>query len=423
VITGITQLPPDGGATADAFGSVQVGFSEALDGISARSPANYELLFAGSDGVFGSPDDTRIAISPEYSTLGASVTLHFQDGVLSDGLYRLRLSGTLGLFDTAGNLLDGNGDGTPGGDYVRTFTIDRTSNQAPTAANAVSSSATDDTVTTAQINAGTSGEANAYSVLGQLQVGKLSGNGPDVPMVTHAPTVNFNGNNVDLSAPVSVRPVRITTAVTAAVSAIDESTSALINPLTTNELTIHGDRGGERASVKGVENETGSRSSSSVDALAAECAQYTTPNYDISSIASIGVLSKDSIRANAFDQSKKLLTDENSAVIAPPLSQPNAAIAAKPPGVAQRNVDGYLLQPPLASPDLGDPACNSLGTPSAQPRDKRKMPVVALGQLAKGFVLSHKSNDIWLTDLVANTPTNVSKANSWTLIERLPAVH
>ncbi len=103
----------DGGSTALAFSSVQVGFSESLDGISARSPANYELLFAGADGLLDTQDDVELALTPAYSFPETDLTLQFDGGVLADGLYRLRLSGTLAIYDTAGNALDGDANGTP----------------------------------------------------------------------------------------------------------------------------------------------------------------------------------------------------------------------------------------------------------------------------------------------------------------------
>ena len=67
-MTGITQLPVAGGSTALAFSSVQVSFSESLDGISARSPANYELLFAGADGLLDTQDDVELALTDGYTT-------------------------------------------------------------------------------------------------------------------------------------------------------------------------------------------------------------------------------------------------------------------------------------------------------------------------------------------------------------------
>ena len=63
--------------------------------------------------------------SPRYSFPETTVTLDLPAGALPDGEYRLTLSGTLAIYDTAGNPLDGNADGTGGDDFVRFFTIDR----------------------------------------------------------------------------------------------------------------------------------------------------------------------------------------------------------------------------------------------------------------------------------------------------------
>ena len=49
-------------------------------------------------------------------------------GLLAAGNYTLTLrSATNGFKDTYGNLLDGNGDGIPGDDYITTFMVAATS--------------------------------------------------------------------------------------------------------------------------------------------------------------------------------------------------------------------------------------------------------------------------------------------------------
>ncbi|TAK80239.1 MAG: tandem-95 repeat protein, partial [Aquabacterium sp.] len=194
-VTQISQLPADGGTTAAAFTSLQIDFSEALDRISARSPANYELLSAGVDKVFGTPDDTRINLKPGYSFPETNLTLQLVDGVLAEGKYRLKLSGTLGIFDTAGNLLDGDGNGTAGGDYVREFTIDRASNQAPVATDATAQVSEGGSVLITLAGTDPNGDALSYTLLTQPQYGTLSDFDPATHTVRYTPSANFNGTD------------------------------------------------------------------------------------------------------------------------------------------------------------------------------------------------------------------------------------
>ena len=66
-VDAVSILPPDNGTTALAFSSVQVTMSEALNSISAKSPANYDLRRAGADGQFDTVDDVIVALRPAYS--------------------------------------------------------------------------------------------------------------------------------------------------------------------------------------------------------------------------------------------------------------------------------------------------------------------------------------------------------------------
>ncbi|TVS20603.1 MAG: hypothetical protein EA424_03205 [Planctomycetaceae bacterium] len=105
-------------------------FSEPLDSAAAASATSYELLEAGPDGQFGTADDVVVALMPTY-TAGPTdgdpshVVLDLS-GPLPPGQYRLTIDSSA-ISDTAGLALDGNDDGTAGGDYIRLFTIDQTS--------------------------------------------------------------------------------------------------------------------------------------------------------------------------------------------------------------------------------------------------------------------------------------------------------
>jgi hypothetical protein len=110
-------------ATNDAaIDRLTVEFSERLDATAAGDSGNYELTETGDDG-------TAFDLTPTY-TPGATDgdTSHvdlFLDGRLPPGEYRLRILATA-LVDEAGLSLDGDDDGTAGGDYVREFVVELT---------------------------------------------------------------------------------------------------------------------------------------------------------------------------------------------------------------------------------------------------------------------------------------------------------
>lgn len=103
-------------------------FSERMDATSVRAVALYTLVEAGVDGNFDTADDSpRIvsSISYTFGSLTATVNL---PATLADGRYRLRIASqlTAAMVDLAGNRLDGDNNGTAGGDFAVRFRIDRT---------------------------------------------------------------------------------------------------------------------------------------------------------------------------------------------------------------------------------------------------------------------------------------------------------
>lgn len=125
--TVLSTSPPGINASASAVPRVnQIGvtFSEPLDAIDANAPANFELRAAGADGVFNTGDDTLVAVTPVYTSGSTTITLNL-GSTIPVGLYRLivKAGGTSAIHDLAGLSLDGDADGTAGGDYVRTFTV------------------------------------------------------------------------------------------------------------------------------------------------------------------------------------------------------------------------------------------------------------------------------------------------------------
>jgi len=117
----------DGVETNAAIATLIITFSEPLDSVSARSPSLYTLVEAGPSGAFDDGDDILVVVPViSYTPGDTQVRLSFGTQ-LPDGLYRLTLAGGLdAIVDLSGNRLDGDQNGTEGGDFVRTFRIDRT---------------------------------------------------------------------------------------------------------------------------------------------------------------------------------------------------------------------------------------------------------------------------------------------------------
>jgi hypothetical protein len=130
----------EGEITDVAISELIVRFSESVldppgdsDPDDVTNPANYLLFDDGGDGFDTvdcaggiDPGDNPIPVAVwEYLSGEPSQTsLTVNNGVaLPIGRYRLLVCGTTSIFDWAGNILDGDGDGTGGDDFVRNFEV------------------------------------------------------------------------------------------------------------------------------------------------------------------------------------------------------------------------------------------------------------------------------------------------------------
>jgi hypothetical protein len=104
-------------------GRLRVTFTEALNPVDANAKSNYELRGAGDNGIFGDADDVIFDLTPHYTAGALSVVLDVADGLPLTPLYRLSVSGSSTIHDLSGLALDGDGDGQPGGNFVRTDAI------------------------------------------------------------------------------------------------------------------------------------------------------------------------------------------------------------------------------------------------------------------------------------------------------------
>jgi len=100
--------------------TITIEFSELMNFIDARAVANYELRGRGGDGIFGTDDDVIYALTPSYDDRTVFVTLDIVAGPLPMGIYRFTIKAA-SMHDLAGLQLDGDANGSAGGNYVRTF--------------------------------------------------------------------------------------------------------------------------------------------------------------------------------------------------------------------------------------------------------------------------------------------------------------
>jgi Ca2+-binding RTX toxin-like protein len=119
-----SQVFIGGGGDAPTVNHIDLNFSEPLNPIDATAASNYELRWAGPNNIPGDGDDQVVPLTPQYTLDSNKVTLTFP-GYLAPGVYRITVfgSGGVALRDLSGNALDGDVNGTPGGDFVRTFRV------------------------------------------------------------------------------------------------------------------------------------------------------------------------------------------------------------------------------------------------------------------------------------------------------------
>ncbi len=104
-----------GGSLSAGAATLAINFNSAASG--AGTASNYQLQSAGPDGLLGTADDILVSLAASYN--GTTATLTFPP--LVENVYRLTVKDS--ITDTAGVKLDGNGDGTAGGNWVTDFVV------------------------------------------------------------------------------------------------------------------------------------------------------------------------------------------------------------------------------------------------------------------------------------------------------------
>ncbi|MEM6672340.1 MAG: S8 family serine peptidase [Planctomycetota bacterium] len=114
-------LPSDGGALVGDLASFSLRFDQILDPATVNSPNAFLLRYAGGDDTFGTADDVRIDLEwDEYLIAGNEVVLRPTGQLSFAGLYQVAANGNV-LANPFGTAFDGNGDGTGGDSWTRTF--------------------------------------------------------------------------------------------------------------------------------------------------------------------------------------------------------------------------------------------------------------------------------------------------------------
>ena len=123
----VTRINPASEVTGEVLEPIrqwEVYFSRPVYFRSGIAPSEAASLVAcGPDGLWGTEDDLRFGLELILPGESASKILLVPNaGRLPPGNYRLRLAGEA-FQDERGVLLDGDGDGDPGGDYLFTFRV------------------------------------------------------------------------------------------------------------------------------------------------------------------------------------------------------------------------------------------------------------------------------------------------------------
>jgi uncharacterized repeat protein (TIGR01451 family) len=118
-VVALEQVP----ASSTTIRQIVLTVDEALRNASVLPIGNYTLRSAGRDGVFETADDKNMPlVSAEYDPDFLTIALTPRKPLKLNQLLQLTVKGTGGVTDRASNPLDGDSNGTPGGDFVRRFT-------------------------------------------------------------------------------------------------------------------------------------------------------------------------------------------------------------------------------------------------------------------------------------------------------------
>ncbi|NUP96318.1 MAG: S8 family serine peptidase [Planctomycetaceae bacterium] len=116
-----TGLPNEGAVLNGALTAFELRFDQILDPTKVNLPGAFTLDYAGADGVFGTGDDSTVALGwDEYLISSNRVRFANIAALLGSGAYRVTAHASV-LTNPFGTAFDGDGNGTGGDSWSRTF--------------------------------------------------------------------------------------------------------------------------------------------------------------------------------------------------------------------------------------------------------------------------------------------------------------
>ncbi|MCC7014787.1 MAG: S8 family serine peptidase [Planctomycetes bacterium] len=120
-VKSVTGLPADGATLSSALTGFELRFDQILDPTAVNAPGAFTLEYAGADGVFGTADDNAVSLAwDEYLISSNRVRFSSVGAMLGSGAYHVSANAAV-LQNPFGTALDGNGDGSGGDSWTRTF--------------------------------------------------------------------------------------------------------------------------------------------------------------------------------------------------------------------------------------------------------------------------------------------------------------
>lgn len=114
---------PSSSEFAGSISEIRLRYDSILDPATVNGPNGFRFVEAGPDGVLDTADDVIQTVTPnEYLIAGNEIVLPITPAITESGVYRFVADASV-VRDPFGTAIDGDGDGTEGGDFVVEFQI------------------------------------------------------------------------------------------------------------------------------------------------------------------------------------------------------------------------------------------------------------------------------------------------------------
>ncbi len=126
----VSSIAPADGSTGTAPDALTLVFNRNVlaDSVDADQ---FALLASGGDADFSNGNETAVAL-PAAALSGMEISFDLSAAPLAADTYQFTLDNTPPLSDPSGAVLDGDGDGNPGGIFTATFAVEAAAPAAPT---------------------------------------------------------------------------------------------------------------------------------------------------------------------------------------------------------------------------------------------------------------------------------------------------